>query len=99
MGVDMDWKVPNENWLLKSLVNLILDETITETEREIFVTYKKELELTHNDRAISVSLNQKLSFLAVKQELKPVSVKFLSELSQHYIGNGLGGRDTLLWTP
>lgn len=91
----MSWKVPNEKWLLETLVDLILDESISKYEREIYVYSKNDLGRNHNDRSIAIYLKQKLSLLAVQQKLTQKSVEFLNELSQHYIGNGSGGRDFL----
>lgn len=92
----MTWQTPNKNWLLENLVDLILDETITSGERDIFVSNKTQLEKSQNDRALAASLKDSLSLLAVERQLTSESTKFLVELSQRYIGaNDMGGRDVL----
>lgn len=92
----MTWKTPDKNWLLENLVDLILDETITSAERDIFVSNKTQLEKSQNDHAVAASLKSSLSRLAVEQQLTSASTQFLVELSQRYIGaNDMGGRDVL----
>ncbi|MFT9031484.1 MAG: bacteriocin immunity protein [Leuconostoc pseudomesenteroides] len=65
----MTWQTPNKNWLLENLVDLILDETITSDERDIFVSNKTQLEKSQNDRAVAASLKDSLSLLAVERQL------------------------------
>ncbi|HEY4399130.1 MAG TPA: bacteriocin immunity protein [Lactobacillaceae bacterium] len=92
----MEWKTPDENWLLESLVNLILEETITADERALFVTGKTALEKGQEDRSVANLLKRDLSVLAVQRKSTPAATAFLSELAQHYMG--LGGRDVLINT-
>lgn len=77
----MTWQIPDKNWLLENLVDLILDETITSNERDIFVSNKTQLEKSQNDRAVAASLKDSLSLLAVERQLTSASTKFLVELS------------------
>ena len=77
----MTWKTPDKNWLLENLVDLILDETITSDERDIFVSNKTQIEKSQNDRAVAASLKDSLSLLAVERQLTSESTKFLVELS------------------
>ncbi|WP_349551257.1 bacteriocin immunity protein [Leuconostoc pseudomesenteroides] len=73
----MTWQIPDKNWLLENLVDLILDETITSNERDIFVSNKTQLEKSQNDRAVAASLKDSLSLLAVERQLTSASTKFL----------------------
>ncbi|MDI6554223.1 bacteriocin immunity protein [Leuconostoc falkenbergense] len=83
-------KFPNEKWLLNALTDLILDENTSQIERNILVSYKRDLEKTNNDRSIAYHLKQELSLLSMKQQATSNVVSFLSELSQHYNGLDVG---------
>jgi len=92
----MIFKKPDADWLHNSLSELLLNDTISNTEKKLFVSAKHALETTKNDRAVVSSLKSELTPLAINQKLTTVSVQFFNELSQRYIGpTGIGGRDVL----
>lgn len=77
-------KYPNKKWLLDALTDLILDENTSQIERNILVSYKRDLENINNDHSIAYHLKQELSLLSMKQQATSNVVLFLSDLSQHY---------------
>ena len=77
-------KYPNKKWLLDALTDLILDENTSQIERNILVSYKRDLENINNDYSIAYHLKQELSLLSMKQQATSNVVLFLSDLSQHY---------------
>ena len=83
-------KLPNEKWLLNSLIDVILDKDTNQISRGVLVKYKNELEKTQNDRFVAYHLKKELSLLSIKQQASPNIVSFLSELSQHYNGLDVG---------
>ncbi|QAS69549.1 bacteriocin immunity protein [Oenococcus sicerae] len=92
----MTFKKPDADWLHDSLSELLSNNTISDTEKSIFVSAKKALEKTKNDRSVISLLKSQLTPLAINQKLTAVSVQFFNELSQRYIGpTGIGGRDVL----
>lgn len=92
----MSFKKPDFNWLKNSLSELSSDNTISDNEKNIFITAQINLEKTKNDRLVVSSLKSELTPLAINQKLTKTSVKFFNELAQRYIGpTGIGGRDVL----
>ncbi|MDN6900431.1 bacteriocin immunity protein [Oenococcus sicerae] len=92
----MTFKKPDADWLHDSLSELLSNNIISDTEKSIFVSAKKALEKTKNDRSVVSLLKSQLTPLAINQKLTAVSVQFFNELSQRYIGpTGIGGRDVL----
>ena len=77
-------KYPNKKWLLDALTDLILDENTSQIERNILVSYKRDLENINNDHSIAYHLKQELSLLSMKQQATSNVVLFLSDISQHY---------------
>lgn len=92
----MSWGKPDSKWLLNELINLVTNTSLSKDERELFLSGKRALEDNRDDRQVANALKTKLSLLAVQQKLSPISVDFLKELANHYVGpTGIGGRDVL----
>ncbi|AVK64405.1 hypothetical protein C5Z26_09880 [Lactobacillus sp. CBA3606] len=76
---------------LKQLTELSADPSISAVERQLLAQSQLELTKGTYEEQVATSLESQLAHLALKQELTPVLVPFLSELSRQHLGTGKRG--------
>ncbi|MDR2833227.1 MAG: bacteriocin immunity protein [Streptococcaceae bacterium] len=90
-------KIMDEDEFYEKVANLILDQTISTTEREIFLKVKNNLGENMELKKVVELLKMQLSPLAIRMELSNHVILFYQELSSQFLDRG--GRDQKISIP